>query len=246
MSTGQPHLELRPTGYYWRRRLPASLKNLFPKEVKPPPLCFPLKTKDRLQAAKIARSLTALSEICFAAEIDMPPEVMTHLLVSYARLEIETADRLRALTGPRTRTAAETALAIEVELRASLREAILRCDHSAAIDPVKLTAERLGIEINENEEDYAILCDKMLRMQSGHALRSERTSAPGKKRPIHYDLPDSQVVVESFRRRPAGAATTRSTPERPTAVSRAPARTGRTGRHRGRSCPSARSSPAPR
>lgn len=165
MSTGQPHLELRPTGYYWRRRLPASLKKLLPKEVKPPPLCFPLKTKDRLQAARIARSLTALSEICFAAEIDMPPEVMTHLLVSYARLEIETADRLRALTGPRTRTAAETALAIEAELRASLREAILHCDHSAAVDPVKLTAERLGIEINEEEDDYAILCDKMLRMQ---------------------------------------------------------------------------------
>lgn len=170
MSTGQPHLERRPTGYYWRRRLPASCRN----RVKPLSLCFPLKTKDRLQAARIARSLTALSEICFTAEIDLPPEVMIHLLVSYARLEIEADDRLRATTGPRTRMAAQAALTVEAELRASLREAILCCDHTPAVDPVKLTAERLGIDLDDAEDDYAILCDKMLRMQIEISKERER------------------------------------------------------------------------
>jgi integrase len=99
---------------------------------------------------------------------------MTHLLISYARLEIEAADRLRATTGPRTRMAAQAALAVEVELRASLREAILCCDHTPAVDPVKLTAERLGIDLDASEDDYAILCDKMLRMQIEISEERER------------------------------------------------------------------------
>lgn len=54
----------------------------------------------------------------------MPPEVMTLLLTSYARFEIEAADRLRALTGRRTRESAEAAMAIEAATRAYLHDAV--------------------------------------------------------------------------------------------------------------------------
>lgn len=159
MSIKQPHLEFRTSGYYWRRRVPAFAKNRF----KPEFFCFPLRTHVPRDAAELARRLTALSEFCFNVEQDMSPEFMTEFLIAYAQGEIELADRLHALSGPRTRVAAETAMALEAASRASLRDAIFRCDRSPAIQPLRDTAERLGVALDETEEDFAILADKMVR-----------------------------------------------------------------------------------
>lgn len=136
--------------------------------------CFPLKTHILREAAAVAGRLTAISDICFNAEIDVSPETMTHIFVTYSRLEIETADRLRALTGPRTREAAEAALALEAATRASLRDAIFLCDKSPALDPIRSTAAHLGISINEDEEDFSILADKMLRLMVEVSEEKER------------------------------------------------------------------------
>ncbi len=168
MATHQPHLERRSTGFYWRRRVPAAAKNRF----KPEFFCFPLRSHVPRDAADLARQLTAISEIYFNAEQDMPPEIMTEILVAYAQSEIELADRLRALSGPRTRDAAETALALEAAARAALQEAIFLCDKSPAIRRLKDTAARLGIALDETEEDFAILADKMVRTMI--ALSEER------------------------------------------------------------------------
>ena len=108
MSKSIPHLELRRTGFFWRRRVPTAILPRYQTSF----FCFPLKTHVLREAAAVASRITAISDICFRAEIDVPPEVMTRLLVTYARLEIETADRLRALLGPRTREAAEASLAL--------------------------------------------------------------------------------------------------------------------------------------
>ncbi|WP_107496189.1 DUF6538 domain-containing protein [Thalassobius sp. I31.1] len=160
MAISQPHLELRKTGFYWRRRVPARLSSRF----KPAFFCFPLRTHVPREAAELARRLTTISELCFNAETDVHPEIMTSLLTGYARFEIEAFDHLRALTGPRTRQAAEAALEIEAAARASLRDAIFLCDHAASLSPIGDTARRLGIEIDEDDEDFPILMTKMLRL----------------------------------------------------------------------------------
>ncbi|WP_417525757.1 DUF6538 domain-containing protein [Marinovum sp.] len=160
MTTKHPFLELRPTGFYFRRRVPARAR----KWIKPRFFCFSLRTHLPRDAAELARRLTAVSELCFNAEQTMPPEMMTEILVTYARLEIDTADRLRALTGPRTRAAAEASLALELAARASLRDAIFLCDREPALQPIRDIAARLGLEIDENEDDFAILADRMLRL----------------------------------------------------------------------------------
>lgn len=160
MAFGQPHLELRSTGYYWRRRVPAHAEIRFI----PGFFCFPLKTHVLREAAAVARRLTAISDICFYAEIDMSPDVMTNILMTYANLEVQASDRVRALTGPRSRQAAEAALAIEAASRTALRDAIFRCDKGPALNPIHATAQHLGITLDEEEEDFSILADKMMRL----------------------------------------------------------------------------------
>ena len=170
MTTNQAHLELRSTGFYWRRRVPAAAKN----RSKPQFFCFPLRTHVPRDAAELARRLTAVSEICFKAEQQMPPEFMTEILVTYAQMEIELSDRLRALTGPRTREAGEAALALEGAARASLRDAIFLCDKSPALQPIRDTAERLGLVLDEAEDDFAILAEKMVRTMIAVSEERER------------------------------------------------------------------------
>lgn len=160
MASRHPHLELRPTGYHWRRRIPASVR----KRYKLSFLCLPLRTHVLREAAGLANRITAISELCFLAEPPVSPEVMTEILVTFTRLEIEAADRLRALTGPRTRVAADAAMALEVATRASLHDAIYLCDKSAALGPVRNTAQHLGITLDETTDDFSILCDKMMRV----------------------------------------------------------------------------------
>ena len=170
MASAQPHLELRTTGYYWRRRVPARQKTRF----KPEFFCFPLRTHVPRDAAELARRLTAVSDLCFNAESHVSPEIMTNILVTYARIEIETADRLRALTGPRTRQAGEVTMALEVAARASLRDAIFLCDTTPALTPIRDVASRLGLTLDEDEDDFAILADRMVRLMIEVSEEKER------------------------------------------------------------------------
>lgn len=172
MLHGTDFLHLRPHGYVWRRRVPIRCQNFFSVAF----LSFSLRTHVLLDAAERGRRITGLSDLCFDAETDMPPEEMTQLLTEYARFEIEAADRLRALTGRRTRQAAEVALSIEAATRASLRDAIFLGDHSIAAAPIHDTAARLGIKLDETEEDYAILADRMIRLMIEVSEERERRS----------------------------------------------------------------------
>lgn len=165
-----PFLEARPTGFYWRRRVPAAILPRY----QTPFFCFPLKTHVLREAAAVASRITAISDICFRAEIDVSPDVMTRLLVTYARLEIEASDRLRALTGPRTREAAEAGLAMETAIRASLRDAIFLCERDPAFRAIESTARHLGLDIEGDDEDLPILADKMLRLMLELSEERER------------------------------------------------------------------------
>ena len=160
MATSQPRLELRKTGFYWRRRVPARAKN----RVIPAFFCFPLKTHAPREAAELAQRLRSISELYFIAETDVHPEIMTSILVDYSRFEIDGFDHLRALTGPRTRQAAEAALEIEAAAMASLRDAIFLCDHTPALSPIRDTARRLELESKEDDEDFPVLMARMVRL----------------------------------------------------------------------------------
>lgn len=160
MANSQPHLERRKTGFFWRRRVPARVSNLFI----PAFFCFPLRTHVPREAAELARRLTTISELCFNAETDVHPEIMTSLLTGYARFEIDAFDELRARTGPRTRAAAEAALEIEAAARASLRDAIFLYDHTPALSPIRDTARRLGVEIDDDDKDFPVLMANMVRL----------------------------------------------------------------------------------
>ena len=92
MATAQPHLEHRATGFDWRRRVPARARSRF----EPDFFCFPLRTHVPRETAERARRLTAISGLCFNAEPDVSPDVTTNILVTYARIEIDLCDRLRA------------------------------------------------------------------------------------------------------------------------------------------------------
>ncbi|QDY69304.1 hypothetical protein [Qingshengfaniella alkalisoli] len=70
----------------------------------------------------------------------------------------------------------EASLAIEAAARAALRDAIFLCDRSPAVTPIRDTAVRLGIGIDETEEDYAVLADKMLRLMVEVSEEKERRS----------------------------------------------------------------------
>ncbi|MDP2083639.1 MAG: tyrosine-type recombinase/integrase [Gemmobacter sp.] len=170
MTNPTPYLELRPTGYFWRRRVPVAMSSRYSN----PFFCFPLKTDLLREAAAVAGRITAISDICFRAEIAVPPDVMTRLLVTYARLEIETADRIRALTGPRSRAAADASLAVEAAIRASLRDAILRCERDPALRAIESTARHLGLTLAGDDEDMPVLADKMLRLMLEVSEERER------------------------------------------------------------------------
>lgn len=207
MSIKQPHLEFRTSGYYWRRRVPAAAKNRF----KPEFFCFPLRTHVLRDAAELARRLTAVSEFCFYAEQNMSPEIMTEFLIAYAKGEIELDDRLRALSGPRTRVAAETAMALEAAARASLRDAIFRCDRSPAIQPLRDTAARLGVALDETEEDFAILADKMVRTMIAVSEEKEQRARGNFKEEDPY-------LAEALRRTSALSMPMRSATSQPVFV----------------------------
>lgn len=168
LAYSQPHLERRKTGFYWRRRVPARPSNRFI----PAFFCFPLRTHVPREAAKLARRLTTISELCFNAKTIVHPELMISIIVEYSRFEIEGFDHLRALTGPRTRQAAEAALEIEAIARASLRDAIFLCDHARALSPIRDTARRLGLEIGVSSSFLSFCCG--LRTENGFTTEGEK------------------------------------------------------------------------
>ncbi len=210
MANAQPHLELRTTGYYWRRRVPAREKARF----KPDFFCFPLRTHVPRDAAELARRLTAVSDLCFNAESHVSPEIMTDILVTYARIEIETADRLRALTGPRTRQAGEVAMALETAARASLRDAIFLCDTTPALTPIRDVATRLGLALDEGEEDFAVLADRMVRLMIEISEEKERRARG------HFSEP--QPYLSAALRQPASTPLSSDRPSAPTVAPAAP------------------------
>ncbi len=167
-----PHLEIRRSGFFWRRRLPrprrgrgCSLSGEPATEICTPSkksnLCFSLRTHVLRDAKILARRLTEMSDLVFAADAEMTMaitlETQAWILESLARFEIEAFERARAIAGARSSEVAAMDLRREELLQHALRQALYHGDRDVARDPLRHIAGQLGIAVEESDEDWAAL-----------------------------------------------------------------------------------------
>lgn len=129
---------------------------------------FSLRTQLPSEARVTARFLTEISDQIFAcvAEKTMPiaPETAERILVDMARFLIESFDRQRGLAPTRSLAMAEEELRQEQAWRASLRQALLCRDRDAVRQPLRDTATRLGITLDEDGPDWLSLAIEATRL----------------------------------------------------------------------------------
>lgn len=167
-ATAQPHLEARPSGFYWRRRWPHAVRlrhpHILPKKAF---LLFPLRTDVPRDAKTLARKLTLLSDIGFAAVLQrvepMAPDIMETLLVELCRFQIEADDLAREMAPARSPDRAEFEQRCDLAALDALRQAIFLRDREVARDPLRAVAARLDLVLDEDDPDWQRLAMRALR-----------------------------------------------------------------------------------
>ncbi|WP_417255279.1 hypothetical protein [Celeribacter sp.] len=162
-----PYLEKRPSGYFFRRRLPSSWQELVnPGQVSA--ICLSLRT-DVLSDAKIlVARLTALTDAAFALTTERPvnhlkPEHVA-LLSEMARFQIAAHEALRACAEPRSEAAANFAAQTERATQDMLRRALALGDRAPVVEPLREMAKRLGVRLDETSADWRKLAFEALRV----------------------------------------------------------------------------------
>jgi integrase len=199
----QAHLERRGTLFYWRRRWPKAVldrepQTFFSRRF----LLFPLRTDVLRDAKALGRRLTDLSDLAFAAcaerTMAISPSDMDALLVGLCRFQIEAADLAREIAPTRTLEAATYEQACAEAALGTLRQAILLRDREPARAPLQAVAARLGIALDEADEDYPRLALRALEAMleaGGEALRRDRGEASGPQRYLAAALSAARAVV---------------------------------------------------
>ncbi|MFZ7093993.1 tyrosine-type recombinase/integrase [Primorskyibacter sp. 2E233] len=184
------YLERRGQLFYWRRRWPLVApagcpKFFFRKKF----LLFPLRTDVPRDAEAMARRLTDLTDLAFAACAEKTMSIsnaeMEMLLVSLCRFQIEAADLAREVAPARSLEAAEYEQACAEAALGTLRQAILLRDREIANAPLRMTADRLGVALDEADPDYARLAMRALEamIEAGEEnMRRDRGTPGGTKR----------------------------------------------------------------
>jgi len=163
-----PHLERRGNRFYWRRRWPCRfLVNHDPHFSGKKFLLFPLRSDFLREAKEVAFRLTQLSNIAFAVSAEKTMAIsaseMENLLVNLCRFTIEAADLAREIAPARSLEAAEYDQRCAEAAIATLRRAVQMRDREVARNPLRHTAQRLGVELCETDEDYPRLAMCALR-----------------------------------------------------------------------------------
>lgn len=94
----------------------------------------------------------------------METGLMERVLTELVRFEIAASDHARAVAPERTREEAQMAAQRELALQDTLREALLLRNREVACAPVQAAAARLGVNINENEENWMALAYEATRV----------------------------------------------------------------------------------
>lgn len=94
----------------------------------------------------------------------METGLMERVLTELVRFEIAASDYARAVAPERTREEAQMAAQRELALQDTLREALLLRNREVARAPVQAAAARLGVNINENEENCMVIAYEATRV----------------------------------------------------------------------------------
>lgn len=94
----------------------------------------------------------------------METGLMERVLTELVRFEIAASDHARAIAPERTREEAQMALQREHALQATLRDALLLRNREAAREPVRAAAERLGVQVSEDNSDWVALAYEATRV----------------------------------------------------------------------------------
>lgn len=224
-SIAQPHLERRGRRFYWRRRCPC-----------PPPLgacekkfsrsflLFPLRTDVLREAITLAQRLTDLSDLAFAAiaerTMSIAPSEMENLLVGLCRFQIEAAELAREIAPARTLEVARYEQACAAAALDTLRQAILLRDREIARTPLRTVAARLGIALDEADEDWPRLAMRALRamLEAGEEnLRRDRGETTGAPRYLTaaFDAPHHVPAMSAAFAMPTGPLVSTAAPDGP-------------------------------
>ncbi|WP_370283320.1 hypothetical protein [Pseudooceanicola sp.] len=162
-----PHLEKRPSGYFFRRRLPKAWVEIS-NPGQSSAICLSLRTDVLSEATCRVRALTALTDLAVALTTERPvdhlsPEHVT-LLTELARCQIAAHEALRASAEPRSEAAANFAAQAERATQDMLRRALALGDRSPVTAPLREMARRLGVTLDESTADWRALAFEALRV----------------------------------------------------------------------------------
>ncbi|WP_027258667.1 hypothetical protein [Leisingera aquimarina] len=104
----------------------------------------------------------------------LTPAVVTHVLTTLVRFEIEAADRIRIQGDLRTPEAAEFALRRERALQETLRQALQLRNHEVARRPLQAASRHLGIDLPEDGDDWKSLAYEATRVLLNVSEERER------------------------------------------------------------------------
>ncbi|WP_415184543.1 hypothetical protein [Phaeovulum sp.] len=162
-----PYLEKRPSGFFFRRRLPKALARISnPDQISA--LCLSLRTDVLSEATCLVRALTALMDLAVALTTERPVDHLSAehvtLLTELARFQIAAHEALRASAEPRSEAAANFAAHAERATQDMLRRALALGDRAPAVAPLREQAERQGVALDETAADWRVLAFEALRV----------------------------------------------------------------------------------
>jgi len=162
-----PYLEKRPSGYFFRRRLPTAWIEIMNPD-QSFAVCLSLRTHVLSDAKFIVARLTALTDAAFALTTERPvnhlkPEHVT-LLTEMSRFQIAAHEAMRACAEPRSEAAANFAAQTERATQDMLRRALALGDRTPAVEPLREIARCMGVTLDESSADWRALAFEALRV----------------------------------------------------------------------------------
>ncbi|WP_163850496.1 DUF6538 domain-containing protein [Pseudooceanicola aestuarii] len=172
-----PHLEKRPSGYFFRRRLPCAFREIS-NPGQSSALCLSLRTDVLSEAKILVARLTVLTDAAFALTTERPvdhlkPEHVA-LLTELARCQIAAHEALRACAEPRSDEAANFAAQVERNTQDMLRRALALGDRGPVTEPLREMANRMGVTLDEGTADWRALAFEALRVMLDVSRERER------------------------------------------------------------------------
>lgn len=175
-----PYLERRPSGFFFRRRIPTWLQ-----EISNPDhgtnICLAMRTDVLSEAKTLARSLTALSDTAFALMSERPMNHLsaqdTKLLTELARFQIAAHEATLGMADPRSEAAANAAVEAKRASQDVLRHALATGNHETMRAPLKEVAERLGVCVAEDTTQWQALAYEALKVMLDVSRERERREA---------------------------------------------------------------------